>query len=61
MSKEHKRLAREITEVVGNSRGVDRIPELYAPNFVGDHRPYALRPAHEGVRAMIEGAWSAGP
>ena len=61
MSEENKRLVREITEVVWNSRGVDRIPEFYAPDFVGDYRPYALRQGHDGVRAMIEGAWTAFP
>lgn len=61
MSEENKRLVREITEVVWNSRGVDRIPEFYAADFVGDYRPYALRQGHEGVRAMVEGAWTAFP
>ncbi len=61
MSEENKRLVREITDLVWNSRGVDRIPEFYAPDFVGDYRPYALRQGHEGVRAMIEGAWAAFP
>lgn len=61
MSEEHKRLVREITEVVWNGRGVDRIPDFYASDFVGDYRPYALREGHEGVRAMVEGAWAAFP
>jgi steroid delta-isomerase-like uncharacterized protein len=61
VSEENKRLVREITEVVWNSRGVDRIPEFYAADFVGDYRPYALRQGHEGVRAMVEGAWTAFP
>jgi len=61
VSEENKRLVREITEVVLNSRGVDRIPEFYAADFVGDYRPYALRQGHEGVRAMVEGAWTAFP
>jgi hypothetical protein len=43
VSEENKRLIREITEVVWNSRGVDRIAEFYAPDFVGDYRrtPFA--------------------
>ena len=61
MSEENKRLVREITEVVWNGRGVDRIPEFYAPDFVGDYRPYALRQGHDGVRAMVQGAWTAFP
>lgn len=52
---------REITDVVWNHRGVERIPAFYAPDFVGDYRPYALREGHEGVRAMVEGAWAAFP
>ena len=61
MSEENKQLIREITEVVWNGRGVDRIPQFYAPDFVADYRPYALRLGHEGVHAMIEGAWTAFP
>ena len=61
MSEENKRLVREITEVVWNRRGLNRIPEFYASDFVGDYRPYALRQGHEGVRAMVEGAWTAFP
>lgn len=61
MSEENKKLVREITEVVWNSRGLDRIPEFYALDFVGDYRPYTLREGHEGIRAMVEGAWTAFP
>ena len=59
MSEENKRLVREITDVVWNRRGLDRVPEFYAPDFVGDYRPYALREGLEGVRAMVAGAWTA--
>lgn len=61
MSEQNKRLMREITDVIWNSRGLDRIPEFYAPDFVGDYRPYGLREGHAGVRAMVEGAWTAFP
>ena len=61
MSEQNKRLMREVTDVVWNSRGLDRIPEFYAPDFVGDYRPYGLREGHAGVRAMVEGAWTAFP
>src|SRR5262245_43923974 len=61
MSEENKRLRREITGVVWNRRRRKRIPEFYASDFVGDCRPYALREGHEGVRAMVEGAWTAFP
>jgi len=61
VSEENKKLVREITEVVWNSRGLDRIPEFYALDLVGDYRPYALREGHEDIRAMVEGAWTAFP
>ena len=61
MSTENKKLVREITDVIWNKRGLDRIPEFYAHDFVGDYRPYALREGHAGVRAMVEGAWTAFP
>ena len=61
MTEQNKRLVREITEVVWNRRGLERIPTFYAPDFVGDYLPYALREGHEGVRAMVEGAWTAFP
>jgi hypothetical protein len=53
VSTQNKKLVREITEVVWNSRGLDRIPEFYALDFVGDYRPHALREGHEGIRAMV--------
>ena len=61
MSDQNKRLVREITDIIWNGRGVDRIPEFYAPDFVADYRPYALREGYEGIRAMVEGAWTAFP
>ena len=61
MSERNKRLIREVTDVVWNRRGVDRIPEFYSLDFVGDYRPYALREGHDGIRAMVEGAWTAFP
>jgi len=62
VSDDSKRLVREITEVIWNRRGVDRIPEFYAPDFVADYRPYApLREGHEGIRGMVERAWAAFP
>jgi hypothetical protein len=33
VSEENKRLVREITEVVWNRRGVDRLDEFYAPDL----------------------------
>lgn len=57
----NKALVRELTEVVWNQRGLDRIPEFYGPDFVGDYRPYALRQGHEGIGASVAEAWTAFP
>src|SRR4029450_7652762 len=57
----NKALVRELTEVVWNQRGLDRIPDFYGPDFVGDYRPYALRQGHEGIRASVAGALGACP
>ena len=57
----NKALVQELTEVVWNQRGLDRIPDFYGPDFVGDYRPYALRQGHEGIRASVAGAWTAFP
>jgi steroid delta-isomerase-like uncharacterized protein len=61
VSEQNKRLVREVTDVIWNKRGLDRIPEFYASDFVADYLPYALREGHEGIRAMVEGAWTAFP
>jgi predicted ester cyclase len=61
MSRDNRNLIREITEVIWNNRGLDRIAEFYAPDFVADYRPYNLRKGYEGIRAMVEGAWTAFP
>jgi len=60
VSEQNKRLVREVTDVIWNKRGLDRIPEFYASDFVADYLPYA-REGHEGIRAMVEGAWTAFP
>jgi predicted ester cyclase len=57
----NKALVRELTEVVWNQRGLDRIPDFYGPDFVGDYRPYALREGHDGIRTSVAGAWTAFP
>ena len=58
VSKENKRLVREITDVIWNRRGLHRIPEFYAPDFVADYRPYAsLREGHTRASA----GWSNAP
>lgn len=45
----NKALVRELTEAVWNRRGLDRIPDFYAPDFVADYR------------RMVESAWMAFP
>jgi predicted ester cyclase len=57
----NKALVRELTEVVWNQRGLDRIPGFYGPDFVGDYRPYGLRQGHEGIRVSVADAWTAFP
>jgi putative ABC transport system substrate-binding protein len=57
----NKALVRELTEVVWNQRGLDRIPDFYGPDFVADYRPYGLRQGHEGIRASVADAWTAFP
>ena len=57
----NKALVRELTEVVWNGRGLDRTPDFYGIDFVGDYRPYGLRQGHEGIRASVADAWTAFP
>ena len=58
----NKALVRELTEAVWNRRGLDRIPDFYALDFVADYRPYSpLREGHDGIRRMVESAWMAFP
>ena len=62
MSEANKDLVRKITEIIWNSRHPDRIPEFYSSDFVADYRPFAPpRHGHDGIRAMVERAWSAFP
>jgi steroid delta-isomerase-like uncharacterized protein len=62
VSEQNKRLVHEITAVIWNSRGLDRILEFYAPDFVGETIA-RIRFAKDttAVRAMVEGAWTAFP
>lgn len=58
----NKAIVRELTEVVWNRGGLDRIPDFYARDFVADYRPYeALREGHDGIHRMVGGAWTAFP
>ncbi len=47
---------------VWNGRRFEVIDELYAPEYVADHRPYApLREGRDAVREMVERAWTTTP
>jgi hypothetical protein len=37
----NKAVVRELTEVVWNRRGLDRVADFYAPDFVAGYRPAA--------------------
>lgn len=62
MSEANKALIRTITDEVWNARRLERIPELYAEDYVSDYRPIGgLREGHAGIRSMVERAWTAFP
>jgi predicted ester cyclase len=58
----HKHVVHRLFDEVWNGRDLAVVPELYSEGFVADYRPYApLRHGHDGVRAMVEGAFAAFP
>ena len=62
MSEANKALVRRLFDEVWNCGSIDKIEELYSPDFVADYRPYApLRTGHEGIRSMVQGAWKTFP
>lgn len=62
MSEQNKALLRTITDEIWNARRLERIPELYSPDYVADYRPTApLRSGHDGIRGMVERAWATFP
>lgn len=62
MSERNKDLIRTITAEIWNARRLERIPELYTPDYVADYRPTApLRHGHDGIREMVERAWATFP
>lgn len=62
MSEANKSLVRTITAEIWNARRLDRIPELYAADYLADYRPIApLRHGHDGIRGMVEHAWATFP
>ncbi len=61
MTERNKAIVRQLFEVWNTGR-LDKIEELYAPDFVADYRPYApLRVGHQGIRDMARGARTAFP
>lgn len=62
MSEANKALVRRLFDEVWNSGAVDKIEELYSPDYVADYRPYApLRRGHEAIRSMVQRAWATFP
>ena len=62
MTEQNKAVVRRLFDEVWNTGRLDKIEELYAPDFVADYRPYVpLRVGHQGIREMVRGAWTAFP
>ena len=62
MSAENKAVVRRLFDEVWNVGRVDKIAELYSPDFVADYRPYApLHRGHDGIRQMVQRAWATFP
>jgi predicted ester cyclase len=59
---ENKAIVRRLFDEVWNTGKLDKIEELYSPDFVADYRPYSpLRTGLEGIKAMVRRAWSTFP
>ncbi|HUA33278.1 MAG TPA: ester cyclase [Candidatus Binataceae bacterium] len=54
----NKELVRQITEQLWNGRAYDKIPEFYAEDYVADYSPYAIHHGLEGIRGMVERAYT---
>jgi predicted ester cyclase len=58
----HRQVIERLFDEVWNGRQLDKIDELYAPDFVADYRPFApLRESSDAVRGMVERAWETFP
>jgi predicted ester cyclase len=58
----NKAVVRRLFDEVWNTGSLDRIEELYAPDFVADYRPYApLRHGHDAIKGMVQRAHAAFP
>ena len=61
-AEENKALVRRLFDEVWNTGNVDKVEELYSPDFVADYRPYApLRTGLEGIKEMVRRAWTTFP
>ncbi|HEY7494820.1 MAG TPA: ester cyclase [Candidatus Tectomicrobia bacterium] len=59
---ENKAIVRRLFDEVWNTGNLDKIEELYSPDFVADYRPYApLRTGLEGIKDMVRRAWTTFP
>ena len=59
---ENKAIVRRLFDEVWNTGKLDKIEELYSPDFVADYRPYApLRTGLEGIKDMVRRAWTTFP
>ncbi|HVM96322.1 MAG TPA: ester cyclase [Candidatus Acidoferrales bacterium] len=62
MSEANKAIVRRLFDEVWNCGSVDKIEELYSPDFAADYRPYApLRRGHDAIRDMVQRAWATFP
>jgi len=61
-AEENKAIVRRLFDEVWNTGNVDKVEELYSPDFVADYRPYApLRTGLEGIKEMVHRAWTTFP
>lgn len=61
-TEENKVVVRRLFDEVWNTGRLDKLEELYSPDFVADYRPYApLRTGHEGIKDMVRRAWTTFP
>jgi len=61
-AEENKAIVRRLFDEVWNTGKLDKVEELYSPDFVADYRPYApLRTGLEGIKEMVRRAWTTFP
>ena len=56
-TEENKAIVRRLFDEVWNTGKLDKIEELYSPDFVADYRPYSpLHTGLEGIKEMVRRA-----